>query len=136
MDADASVTAYLDEVAEPDRSTLVAWRELCLGLPDPFCEGIRYGMPSYSRSGAVEIAFARQKRYLSLYVLRTDVVSAHRDRLVGYSPGKGCIRFPLSKPTDLDLVASLVAGTGATGGPVCFTGPGRGVSHPSASVAS
>jgi uncharacterized protein YdhG (YjbR/CyaY superfamily) len=51
--------------------------------------------------------------------MRTDVMAAHRDRLVGYSVGKGCIRFPLAKPTDLDLVGSLVAGTGATGGPVC-----------------
>ena len=76
-------------------------------------------MPGYERDGAVEIGFARQQRYLSLYVLRTEVVAAHRDRLDGYSVGKGCIRFPLGEPTDLDLVASLVDGTGATTGPVC-----------------
>jgi len=119
VDADPEVTSYLEELEDPDRTTLSAWRELCLGLPVPFCEGIRYRMPSYSRSGVVEIAFARQKRYLSLYVLRTVVMAAHRDRLAGYSLGKGCMRFPLSKPTDLDLVASLVAATGATTGPIC-----------------
>jgi len=119
MDADPEVTAHLEGLPEPDRTTLMAWRLLCLGLPDPFSEGIRCRMPSYSREGEVEIAFARQKRHLSPYVMRTDVMAAHRDRLVGYSVGKGCIRFPVAKPTDLDLVGSLVAGTGATGGPVC-----------------
>jgi uncharacterized protein YdhG (YjbR/CyaY superfamily) len=119
MDADGEVTAYLDGLPEPGRSTLQAWRLLCLGLPEPFSEGIRYRMPGYSRNGQVEIAFARQKRHFSLYVMRTDVMAAHRDRPVGYSVGKGCIRFPLATPSDLDLVASLVAGTGASTGTVC-----------------
>jgi hypothetical protein len=61
---------------------------------------------------------ARKKRYLSLYVTRTDVVAAHAGRLAGCSVGKGCIRFPLGHRTDLDLVASLVSATGATHGPV------------------
>jgi uncharacterized protein YdhG (YjbR/CyaY superfamily) len=119
MDAGPGVTAYLHGLPEPDRASLSAWRELCLRLPDPFSESIRYGMPSYSRAGEVEIAFARQKRCLSLYLMRTDVMASHRDRLDGYSVGKGCIRFPLGRPTDLELVASLVTGTGASTGPVC-----------------
>ena len=82
-------------------------------------EGIRYGMPSYQRRGAVEIGFAAQKRYLSLYLMRTDVMDAHRHRLDGYSIGKGCIRFPRSTPSDLELVGDLVRATGATSGPVC-----------------
>jgi len=119
MDADPAVTAYLEGLPEPDRTTMTAWRLLCLGLPEPFLESIRYRMPGYSREGEVEIAFARQKRHLALHVMRTDVMAAHRDRLVGYSVGKGCIRFPLATPSDLDLVASLVAGTGASTGTVC-----------------
>ncbi len=46
-------------------------------------------------------------------------MAAHVGPLDGYSVGKGCIRFPLGRPSDLDLVGSLVAATGATGGPVC-----------------
>ena len=66
-----------------------------------------------------ELAFAAQKRYLSLYLMRTDIVAAHRHRLVGYSTGKGCIRFPTTAPSDLDLVADLVRATGASSGSVC-----------------
>ncbi len=119
MDTDPEVTAYLDRLPEPDRSTLEAWRSLCWALPEGFSEQFRYGMPCYVRADEAELGFARQKRHLSLYVTRTGVVADHRDRLTGYSVGKGCIRFPLAKPTDLGLVASLVTATGATTGPVC-----------------
>ena len=119
MNTDPQVTAYVDALPEPDRSTIAAWRDLCRTLPDGFSEEFRYGMPCYVRADEAELGFKRQKRYLSLYVTRTDVVAAHRDRLAGYSVGKGCIRFPLGRPTDLGLVASLVDATGATAGPVC-----------------
>ena len=86
---------------------------------DGFVEGIRYGMPCYSRAGEPELAFAAQKRHLSLYLMRTDVMAAHRDRLIGYSVGKGCIRFRPTAPSDLDLVGDLVRATGASSGSVC-----------------
>ena len=119
MNTDAEVTAYVDALPEPDRATVDAWRDLCRTLPDGFTEQFRYGMPCYVRADEAELGFARQKRYLSLYVTRTDVVASHRDRLSGYSVGKGCIRFRLGRPTDLELVASLVEATAATTGPVC-----------------
>ena len=119
MNIDPQVTAYVAGLPEPDRSTLAAWRDLCRALPGGFTEALRYGMPCYVRADEAELGFKRQKRYLSLYVTRTDVVASHRARLAGYSVGKGCIRFRLGRPTDLDLVASLVAATGATTGPVC-----------------
>lgn len=119
MNTDPQVSDYVDRWPEPDRSTLAAWRALCRTLPDGFTEEFRYGMPCYVRAGQPELGFARQKRYFSLYVTRTDVVASHVDRLDGYSVGKGCIRFAPGRPTDLDLVASLVEATGATTGPVC-----------------
>ncbi len=113
------MTAYLEGVPEPDRSTLMAWRDLCRALPEGFREEVRYGMPCYVRAGVTELGFARQKRCLSLYVTRRDVMAGHREQLAGYSAGKGCIRFPLGRPTDLDLVGSVVVTTGSTTGPLC-----------------
>ena len=119
MEPDLSVDAYLDALAGPPRATLMAWRALCLDLPDGFVEGVRYGMPCYSRGGEPELAFAAQKRHLSLYLMRTDVMAAHRHRLADYSTGKGCIRFSTTAPSDLVLVADLVRVTGASSGTVC-----------------
>jgi len=116
---DPAVDAYLEALPEPERTTLTAWRACCLGLPDGFAEVVRYGMPCYVRAGEPELAYAAQKRHLSLYLMRTDVMAAVRPDLGGYSVGKGCIRFPRRTPTDLDLVARLVRATGASTGPVC-----------------
>jgi len=46
-----------------------------------------------SAAGIAEIAWASQKRYISLYVLRADVLDAHRGQLAGLDVGKGCIRY-------------------------------------------
>jgi uncharacterized protein YdhG (YjbR/CyaY superfamily) len=58
-----------------------------------FEEAMRYGMPSYLREDAVEVAFASQQAYISLYILRQSALDAAADRLAGLSVGKGCIRF-------------------------------------------
>lgn len=119
MEPDPAVDAYLAALPEPERTTLTAWRASCLDLPDGFHEVVRYGMPCYVRAGEPELAFAAQKRYLSLYLMRTDVMATVRHELRGDSVGKGCIRFPRRRPSDLDLVARLVRATGASTGPVC-----------------
>jgi len=119
MERDPAVDAYISGLDGQEHSTLVAWRERCLGLPDSFVEGVRFGMPCYSREGEPELAFAAQKRHLALYLMRVDVMAAYRDRLEGYSMGKGCIRFPKQTPSDLELVGDLVDAVGAGRGPVC-----------------
>jgi hypothetical protein len=84
---------------------------------------MRYGMPGYRRGPAAEgegeIGFAAQKQYLSFYVVRTDVIAVHRDRLTGLSVGKGCIRYRRPEQTDPDVVRSTLQMTAATPGPVC-----------------
>ena len=54
---------------------------------------MEYGMPGYKKDGIVEVSFASQKNYISLYVLKEPVVNAHRAELVTASIGKGCIRY-------------------------------------------
>jgi hypothetical protein len=75
-------------------------------------------MPSYLRDGEVEIAFASQARYISLYVLRTAAMKANATGLADRSVGKGCVRF---QPDDIDqtLVRALLRATVADTGPIC-----------------
>ena len=40
---------------------------------------MEYGGPCYSRNGEVEVGFASQKNFIGLYLLRVDVINAHRD---------------------------------------------------------
>ena len=116
------VERYLDAVPDDRREVLSAVRALCLAELPGFVESMAYGMPSYQRgvpNGAVEVAFASQKQYISVYVLRPDVMDGHAHRLVGLDRGKGCVRFRRAAQVDLDLVRSLLRATARGSGPVC-----------------
>ncbi|MFF8845895.1 iron chaperone [Streptomyces sp. NPDC015127] len=118
----ADVDAYLEEVAEPDRLTaLVRIRELCRMELTGYEEVMAYGMPAYRRPGAEpEIAFAAQKQYLSLYLMRPDVRESFGARLAGQDMGKGCLRFRRMERIDFGLVRDLLrAAAAAPPGPVC-----------------
>lgn len=115
----ASVDAYIAEAPPERQEVLQRLRSLCLEhLPD-HSEGIQYGMPGYRRDGTVEVAFASQKNYLSLYILKHDVLDAHRAELAGASVGKGCIRYTKPAKIDWDLVRRLLEETHASAEPIC-----------------
>jgi hypothetical protein len=71
------------------------------------------------REDAVEVAFASQKSYLSLYILRQAVLDAVAERLAGLSVGKGCIRFRRPELIDPATVRALLIATVADAGPLC-----------------
>ncbi len=112
------MNTYLTTVSEDRREVVARLRALCLGELPGFEERFRYGMPSYVRDGIVEVAFASQKSTINIYILRTDVMIAHRDALASLDTGKGAIRFR-PNAVDLDLIRSLLAATAASTGPVC-----------------
>jgi hypothetical protein len=76
-------------------------------------------LPTYSREGIAEIAWASQKRYISLYVMRGDVLDAYRGQLAGLDVGKGCIRYRSPDAIDFSVVHSMLAAVAASRGPVC-----------------
>ena len=103
------VAAYIAQ-APPERpAALNQLRSFCRELLADYEECLEYGMPAYRRKGAVDLAFASQKQYISLYVMKKDVVDRHRAALS--DAGKGCIR--IRRPPDIafDVVRSLLVGT-------------------------
>ncbi len=120
MRSDTSdVDGYLAEAPADRRAVLSEMRELCVRLLAGFDESMRYGMPTYSRDGIAEIAWASQQRYISLYVMRADVLDAHRGQLAGLDVGKGCIRYRSSAAVDFAIVQSMLTAVTASHGPVC-----------------
>ncbi|MCU1238007.1 MAG: hypothetical protein JWP63_5974 [Candidatus Solibacter sp.] len=109
--APADVVAYIAQ-APPDRQPVLNQiRTLCREILTGYEECIAYGMPGYRRNGPVELAFASQKQYIALYVMKKDVVDRHRDALPAADMGKGCIRFRRPAQIDFNLVRSLIQGT-------------------------
>jgi hypothetical protein len=67
-----TVDEYLREVPENRRAAVTSLRGLCQDILAGYIEGMAYGMPSYSRNDQGEVAFASQRSYISLYILKTD----------------------------------------------------------------
>lgn len=114
-----TVAACLKTVPEERRECLKRIRALCLASLPGYREGIAYGMPSYQRNGVVEIAFASQANYISVYVLKTDVVAANRAALKGLSVGKGCIRYPGPGKIDWLVLEKLLTDTFRSSKSIC-----------------
>lgn len=107
----SNVTDYLEQVPEDRRAILERLRKLCLKSLAGYEEVMAYGMPGYKIDGNIEVGFASQKNYISLYVLKNAVVDAHRTELAGASIGKGCIRFSKPEEIDFDVIERLLIAT-------------------------
>jgi uncharacterized protein YdhG (YjbR/CyaY superfamily) len=114
-----TVDAYIAQVPLERRDALELLRRLCREELPGFAEEIRNGMPSYLRAGAIEVAFASQKSYISLYILRRAALDANSERLAGLSVGKGCIRYRRPDQIDPATVRALLGATTADSGPIC-----------------
>jgi len=116
-----TVADYLKEVPVERQAAIARLRELCLARLTGFQESMEYGMPSYSRASEVEVAFASQKHFIALYVLRSDVMNKYRDALDGrgVSLGKGCIRYSSPERIDLRLIEKILSDTLVSMGDIC-----------------
>jgi uncharacterized protein YdhG (YjbR/CyaY superfamily) len=107
----ADVSSYINQAPVERRAALETIRTLCRDLLDGYEESVEYEMPVYKKNSVIEVAFASQKQYISLYIMKKDVVDEHREALPGCSIGKGCIRFSRPDRIDFDVVASLLRRT-------------------------
>jgi uncharacterized protein YdhG (YjbR/CyaY superfamily) len=68
-------------------------------------EGISYQIPTYKLRGGAVLYFAGWKKHYSLYPASKRVVAALGAALAPYQVEKGTIRFPLSAPVPVALIA-------------------------------
>ena len=80
--------------------------------------GVRHAW-LYSRAGIVEVGFASQKNNIALYILRKDVLDAHRAEFAPSTLGKGCIRYRNPDRIDFRVVQEMLIATRKAKGPVC-----------------
>ena len=102
------VADYVSNVDEIWRPTVERFRVSCLEHLHDSRELMAYGMPTYEIEGRPVIAFARQVKHLSLYVMKKGVLDAHRSELANLSLGKGCVRFQRPEQINWTLVESLL----------------------------
>jgi uncharacterized protein YdhG (YjbR/CyaY superfamily) len=116
------VASYLEQLPDEGRIALEKLRQFCRRFLQGYEECMEYGMPAYKRNGVIEVAFASQKQYISLYVLEQDVVDRHHQALAGCRIGKGCIRFPKADRIDFTAVSALLRDTAKSKSAPCRRG--------------
>jgi len=112
------VNVYIQEAPVERREVLARLREMCHQYLPSLQETMDYMVPSYKRNGEVEVAFASQKYFIALYILRKSVIDAYRDQLKGQSIGRGCIRYTKPEKVDFTLVEKLLRDTEKAEGPI------------------
>ena len=70
-------------------------------------ELISYNIPTYKLQGRPVLYFAGWSQHYSLYPSTDRLVAAFEDDLAPYEVSKGTIRFPLSEPVPLKLIAGI-----------------------------
>jgi len=114
-----TVEAYLAESPTERRAALEKLRKLCRSILQGYDETMEYGMPVYKKNGVAEVAFASQKNYIALYLLKQAVLAPHRPLLAGLSVGKGCIRYSKVEKIDFSIVEKLLQATTQLPGSIC-----------------
>jgi uncharacterized protein YdhG (YjbR/CyaY superfamily) len=65
-------------------------------------------MPAYRVKGLGVLAYAGWKEHYSLYPSSRELEAAFKDELTPYElSGKGTIRFPVSEPVPVKLIAAI-----------------------------
>jgi len=70
-------------------------------------EKISYQIPAYKMHGGIVLYFAGWKQHYSIYPAIGRLVEEFKDELAPYELSKGTIRFPLSKPVPVRLIARI-----------------------------
>ncbi|MCI4326027.1 MAG: DUF1801 domain-containing protein [Thermoplasmata archaeon] len=102
----ATVDEYLAALAAEEPIALGNLRAEIRSSAPPATESIAYGIPSYTYRGYL-VGIGAQKDHLAFYVSRPPRLEPHATELGAFDVGKGCIRFPASRPVPEALVRKL-----------------------------
>jgi uncharacterized protein YdhG (YjbR/CyaY superfamily) len=102
-----SVDEYLAALPEPSREILERVRRSIRRAVPRAEEGISYGMPVYQLDGEGVLWVAAWKKHFSLYPASRAILEACEGDLAPYEIDKGTIRFPLSAPVPVTLIARI-----------------------------
>jgi uncharacterized protein YdhG (YjbR/CyaY superfamily) len=104
----AEVEAYLDEVAEPHRSSLRTLRTTIRSVLPTADERLKYGMPAFVLNGKAVAGYAAFKNHCSYFPMSGSVLETAGDAVSSYELSKGGLRFAPQKPLPVGLVRRLV----------------------------
>jgi len=103
------VTAYLEGIEEPKRSTLEALRQTILEVVPDAEQVISYRIPAFRLGGKTIAGFAAFRSHLSYLPFSGSVLPKLADELEGYTTTKSALHFPIDRPLPKTLVEKLIS---------------------------
>jgi uncharacterized protein YdhG (YjbR/CyaY superfamily) len=102
-----SVTEYIASQPEAVRGILRRVRSAIRKAVPRSEEVIAYKIPTYKLCGNAVLHFAAWKQHYSLYPASDPVLAACKDECASYQVIKRTLRFPLSQPVPVKLIARI-----------------------------
>jgi uncharacterized protein YdhG (YjbR/CyaY superfamily) len=107
MTVASDVDCYIAAIPAPRRAKAKRLRALIRATVPAAAESMQYRMPTYDLGGSV-VAFANQKRYVSLYFCGAAMIANVKVKHPALKCGKGCINVAdKDAPPEGDIVRSL-----------------------------
>lgn len=103
----SSVDDYLSAQPESVQGLLEPVRNAIRKAVPRAEESISYNLPTYKLDGRAMIYFAAWKKHFSIYPASTGLVEEFKEELAQFEVEKGTIRFPLTAPAPVKLIARI-----------------------------
>jgi uncharacterized protein YdhG (YjbR/CyaY superfamily) len=102
------VTAFIEALEEPKRSTLLAVRATLLEIEPELEQVIAWKTPQFKFNGKYCVGFAAFKNHLTFSPQSAQVMQAHAAQLADYVVSKSSFQFDVDKPLPKALLESLI----------------------------
>ncbi|MCH9815449.1 MAG: DUF1801 domain-containing protein [Actinomycetia bacterium] len=106
--SDEQIEAYLNDVPEPQRSTLQTLRAAMVALVPEAEPGLAYGVPAYRVHGKLVGGFGAAQSHCSYYPMSGTILPLLAADLAGYTWSKGALRFGIDTPLPQELLEQLI----------------------------
>jgi uncharacterized protein YdhG (YjbR/CyaY superfamily) len=104
----AEVTAYIEALDEPKRSTLLAMRAMLLEIEPGLEQAFAWRSAMFKFGGKYVAGLCAHKNHMTFSPQSSDVMAAHAEDLAGYVVSKGSFQFAIDQPLPKALVEKLL----------------------------
>lgn len=102
------VTAYIEALDEPKRSTMLAMRDLIMEIEPRFEQVIAWKSPQFKLGGKYAVGMCAFKNHLTFSPQSAAVMAAHADDLTDYVTSGSSFQFAVHKPLPKALLQKLI----------------------------
>ena len=106
--SEQDVTAYIEALPEPKRSTLLAVRATILEIEPSFEQVIAWNSPQFKYQGKYAVGICAFKNHLTFSPQSAEVMEAHAADLAEFVTSKSSFQFAIDKPLSKALLTKLI----------------------------